>query len=96
MIEALGEMAAYELIKAVQKKMEAFYTSRNNQMQINHPTDYNTTRNKYTEGAYSVLQNLPIPDVKIFNIFAYIPVEQIVNHILALGLPVMTFEKESD
>ena len=31
MIEALGKMAAYELTKAVQKKMEAFHASRNNQ-----------------------------------------------------------------
>ena len=30
---------------------------------INHPIDYKTVRNKYTEGANSIEKNLPCPDV---------------------------------
>ena len=64
---------------------------------VNHPTDYNTVRKKYKEGANSILQNLPVPEVKEMGEgFAYIPVKQIVAHMVAMDVDVLAFEKDSD
>ncbi len=63
---------------------------------INHPTDYNTIRNRYLEGRNSIVQQAPVPEVKMMDGFAYIPVMQILTYILALGTPLRTYQRESD
>jgi hypothetical protein len=42
-------------------------------------TDHAAVNRYYLIGKKSILQNLPIPDVKELNGFAYVPLEQIVN-----------------
>lgn len=63
---------------------------------INHPTDFNKVRNKYIEGVNSVEKNLPGPAVKEFDGFAWIPVESIISHMVALGYDVLSFTEDRD
>ena len=63
---------------------------------INHPVDHNTVRRKYLEGKESVLQNLPVPDVMDLDGFAHIPVEQIVDHMLAHDIDLHRLQKDDD
>ena len=48
-------------------------------------------RSIYIEGHNSIVKNLPIPTVAFCNKAAYIPAQQIINHILAMGIEVMFF-----
>ena len=85
-----------EMNGKVDDKMNTMLKDLPSKSQINHPTDYNTIQKNYTEGVNSVLQNLPSPQVKELDGFAYISVEQVVNHILAIGMDLLTFQKEDD
>ena len=58
--------------------------------------DSNDIRNKYLSGKKSILQNLPIPDVKMAHGFACVPLEQIVNLFLAMDLPLRYYQVDSD
>ena len=59
-------------------------------------TDHAAVNRSYLNGVDSILQNLPIPDVKELHGFYYIPLEQIVNLSLALGLDVLQYSKDDD
>ena len=88
-----------EMIDEVNKRTDAKELERHNKIQrseAKHPTDYNDVRNKYMEGTFSILQNLPIPEVADLDGFGYIPLEKILNHILARGIDMRTFEKDED
>lgn len=63
---------------------------------INFPTDDNKIRRCYTEGAHSILKNLPIPVPKRHLNCAYISAEHIVNHVLASGLEVLEYRVGGD
>lgn len=63
---------------------------------INHPTDFNKVRNKYIEGVNSVEKNMPGPAVKEFDGFAWIPIESIISHMVALGYDILSFTEDSD
>ena len=63
---------------------------------MGHITDYNTIRNEVKEGAHSIIQNLPIPSVKDLNGFAYIPLQEVVNLSLALGLDIRQYKDGKD
>ena len=87
------------MMEEVNKRTDEKNMERQNEIprsETNHPTDYNTVRKKYTEGSNSILKNLPIPDVEELDGFGYIPVEKILNNILAMGIDMLTFEKDDD
>ena len=87
------------MIDEVNKRTDEKNKERQNKIprsETDHPTNYNTVRKKYTEGANSVLMTLPIPEVGELDGFGYIPLEKILNHILALGTDMLTFEKDED
>jgi len=68
---------------------------RQNILQSYDPPDLNDIRNKYLKGNKSIVKNLPIPDVKMAHDFAYVPLEQTVNLLLAMGLPLRHYEEDS-
>ena len=53
------------------------------------PVNHKTVRTVYIDGQNSIVNNLPIPSVSIFNKAAYIPAREIINHILAMGIDVI-------
>jgi hypothetical protein len=55
------------------------------------PAKHKTVRAVYIDGNNSIVKNLLIPTVGICNKAAYIPVREIINHMLAIGLDVMFF-----
>lgn len=79
------------------KNIDIARASATPRVTINHPTEYNTIRTNYIEGANSVYQNIPAPEVKDLDGFAYIPLEQIISHIVAFGTEgMLTFKHDSD
>lgn len=57
---------------------------------VNPPLNHQDIRTKYVDmdAKYSIMSQLPTPQVGLKHGCAHIPAEQIVNHLLALGVPV--------
>ena len=55
------------------------------------PLKHKRVQSIYIDVHTSIVKNLPIPTVSICNKSAYIPAQQIINHILAMGIEVMFF-----
>ena len=53
---------------------------------LSTPVKHSTVRAVYTDGHNSIVNSLPIPTVCIAHKAAYIPANEIVNHILAMGI----------
>ena len=58
---------------------------------LSAPVKHSTVRAVYTDGHNSIVNNLPIPAVSIAHKAAYIPANEIVNHLLAMGIDIMFF-----
>jgi hypothetical protein len=58
---------------------------------LSAPVKHSTVRAVYTDGHNSIVNNLPIPTVSIAHKAAYIPANEIVNHLLAIGTNIMFF-----
>ena len=58
---------------------------------LSAPVKHGTVRAVYTDGHNSIVNNLPIPTVSIAHKAAYIPANQIINHLLAIGMDIMFF-----
>jgi hypothetical protein len=52
---------------------------------------YSSVQAVYTDGQNSIVNNLPIPTVSIAHKAAYIPANEIINHLLAIGIDIMFF-----
>lgn len=90
-----------EILREANRSIDQdFMSKRSDQVMkeslINHPTDYNKVRKKYLEGANSIEKNLPGPNVKELDGFAYIPIEHMVSHMAAFGFDFLSLEKDSD
>jgi hypothetical protein len=86
-----------QINKLVDKKMEDHHLQSVNQCRTNHPTDWSEVRKCHTEGEYSILSNLPVPEVSnLQDLCAHIPMKQIINHMMAFGLEAVTFRAGHD
>jgi hypothetical protein len=95
--ETLGEGMLKKINNLVDKKMENHHRQSENQRRTNHPTDWSKVRKCHTEGEHSIVSNLPVPEVENFQgLCAHIPVKNIINHMLALGLAAVTFRAGHD
>ena len=100
-MEIVGEMfgdgsQVGAMMKAVDDKMNKYHATQERKKKINEPTDYNKIRMSYLEGPNSILKNLPMPEVDIMLGCAHIPVNQIVNHLLALRSDVLALRAGVD
>lgn len=50
------------------------------------PTSYGEIRKYYTTGKYSIFQNLPCPKVSQIDDHACVPIESVLDHVLAIGI----------
>ncbi len=79
-----------EIDHSVQTEWHSNYDKRtfNN---LSAPVKHSSVRAVYTDGNNSIVNNLPIPTVSIAHKAAYIPANQIINHLLAIGMDIMFF-----
>ena len=77
--------------RAIDEKMSKYNKSLDKQKLIDHPKTHSKFRKGYTQGPKSILGNLPMPTVTILHGCAYVSAQQILNHLLALGLEVQSF-----
>ena len=81
------------ITNSTEQKMDN--AKRQNILQSNDPPDFKAIRNKYLKGNKSIVKNLPIPNVEMAHGFAYVPLEQTVNLLLAMGLPLRHYKDDS-
>ena len=75
----------------IDEKLKECDKSLDKQQLIDHPKTYSKIRRGYTQGPKSILGNLPMPTVTLLHGCAYVSAQQILNHLLRLGLEVQFF-----
>ena len=73
-----------DINQSVRESMCSHYAFADQAQKIVQPLDYKIIRTSYIEGPYSIMKNLPMPEVSLLHGCAHIPASQIVNHFLAL------------
>lgn len=86
-----GSSVVAQINKMVDEKMDKHQRDVNKEQRINHPTEFAGVRRLYTEGTKSMALRLPIPGVDEIKDCAHIPANQILNHLLALGVEVQWY-----